>query len=77
VESCIDCCLVGFKSAFENIEVASFFLLGCTWEDYYFFRETRGQLGQGRRAPLYEECPKHHGYKGDLVVTPGTLRHCW
>jgi hypothetical protein len=24
------------------------------------------------RAPLHEECPKHHGHKGDLGVTPGT-----
>ena len=25
-----------------------------------------------RRTPLYEECPKHHGHKGDPGVTPGT-----
>jgi len=24
------------------------------------------------RAPLHEECPKHHGHKGDPGVTPGT-----
>ena len=24
------------------------------------------------RAPLLEECPQHHGHKGDLGVTPGT-----
>ena len=24
------------------------------------------------RAPLQEECPKHHGHKGDPRVTPGT-----
>ena len=24
------------------------------------------------RAPLYEECAKHHGHKGDPGVTPGT-----
>jgi hypothetical protein len=23
-------------------------------------------------APLHEECPKHHGHKGDSGVTPGT-----
>ena len=23
------------------------------------------------RAPLHEECPQHHGYKGDPGVTPG------
>ena len=27
------------------------------------------------RAPLLEECPQHHGHKGDLRVTPGTWRH--
>ena len=24
------------------------------------------------RAPLLEECPQHHGHKGDPEVTPGT-----
>ena len=24
------------------------------------------------RAPLHEECPQHHGHKGDPGVTPGT-----
>ena len=24
------------------------------------------------RAPLHEECPKHHGHKRDPGVTPGT-----
>ena len=24
------------------------------------------------RAPLLEECPQHHGHKGDPGVTPGT-----
>ena len=24
------------------------------------------------RAPLLEECPQHHGHKGDPRVTPGT-----
>ena len=24
------------------------------------------------RAPLFEECPQHHGHKGDPGVTPGT-----
>ena len=24
------------------------------------------------RAPLHNECPKHHGHKGDPGVTPGT-----
>ena len=24
------------------------------------------------RAPLHEQCPKHHGHKGDPRVTPGT-----
>ena len=24
------------------------------------------------RTPLYEECPKHHGHKGDPGVTLGT-----
>ena len=24
------------------------------------------------RAPLHEECPKHHGHKGDPGATPGT-----
>ena len=23
-------------------------------------------------TPLLEECPQHHGHKGDLGVTPGT-----
>ena len=23
-------------------------------------------------APLHEECPQHHGHKGDPRVTPGT-----
>ena len=26
----------------------------------------------GYRAPLLEECPQHHGHKGDPGVTPGT-----
>ena len=24
------------------------------------------------RTPLHEECPQHHGHKGDPGVTPGT-----
>ena len=24
------------------------------------------------RAPFYEECPKHHGHKGDREVSLGT-----
>ena len=24
------------------------------------------------RAPILEECPQHHGHKGDPGVTPGT-----
>ena len=27
------------------------------------------------RAPFLEECPQHHGHKGDPGVTPGTWRH--
>ena len=73
----MDRCLVGFKFACEKIEVASFFLLGCTWEEYYIFKEIHGQLGQGYRAPFHEECPKHHGYKGDPRVKPGTLWRRW
>jgi hypothetical protein len=23
-------------------------------------------------VPLHEECPKHHGHKGDMGMTPGT-----
>ena len=30
------------------------------------------QFIDGCRAPLLEECPQHHGHKGDPGVTPGT-----
>ena len=30
------------------------------------------QLENNCRAPLHEDCPKHHGHKGDPGMTPGT-----
>jgi hypothetical protein len=31
--------------------------------------------GKGKcRAPLYKECPKHHGHKGDPGVIPEICR---
>ncbi len=34
--------------------------------------EACGDKGRWCRAPLHEECLKHHGHKGDPGVTPGT-----
>ena len=41
-------------------------------EEQLFERHTQPRLDPGCRTPLLEECPQHHGHKGDPRVTLGT-----
>ena len=40
----------------------------------FTYENTRRTLEPPKKscAPLHEECPQHHGHKGDPKVTPGT-----
>ena len=55
------------KILFNNAEVA-ISINGIVTDPIKIERGIR----QGCRIPLLEECPQHHGHKGNPGVTPGT-----
>ena len=47
--------------------------IDCPDRAFYDLRCPKYSVASMRcRAPLLEECPQHHGHKGDPGVTPGT-----